>query len=133
VLASLVTSLAFAVALFAFTDDIAFFAVTGANPAAIVAVAKMRQLDPADGNADQVFAFFADQFAFGEKLAEIVADAAFNDLAKTLVVFFDLQDHCVHFLGQSLLKLRDNRLYTQILRKYRSEPLFRTIFPSSWQ
>ncbi len=77
----------------AFADDIAFFAVAGADAAGVVAVAEMRQLDAAHGDADQVLAFFADQFALGEKFAQIVADPAFDDLPEALMIFFDLEDH----------------------------------------
>ncbi len=88
-----VPALALALSRLAFADDIAFFAVAGADAAGVVAVAKMRQLDAAHGDGDQVLALFADQLALGEKLPQIVADAAFDDLPKTLVIFFDLEDH----------------------------------------
>jgi hypothetical protein len=52
----------------------------------------MRQLDPAHGNADQVLALFADQLALGQKFAQIFPDASFDDLAKALVIFFDLKN-----------------------------------------
>src|ERR1700685_915828 len=91
-------ALAFAGTGFSFADGVALFAVTVSDAAAVVAVAKMRQLDPTHGNADQVLSLFADQLTFGEKLPQIVANAALDDLAKTLVVFFDLEDHKRLFL-----------------------------------
>ena len=42
---------------------------------------------------DQVLAFLADQLALGEELAQVVADASFDDLPEALVIFFDLEDH----------------------------------------
>jgi hypothetical protein len=53
----------------------------------------MRKLDPADGDGDEMFAFLADQLTFSEKPAQVFADSAFDDMPKTLVVFFDFQDH----------------------------------------
>src|SRR5262249_42566537 len=49
---------AFALAL---ADDVPFLAVARADAAAVVAVAKVRQLDAADGDRDEVLAFLADQ------------------------------------------------------------------------
>jgi hypothetical protein len=77
----------------AFADGIAFLTITRADTARIIAVAKMRKLDPAHGDADQMFAFLADQFALGEKFAQVFTDPALDDLPETLVIFFDLQNH----------------------------------------
>ena len=43
------------------------------------------------------FSLFADEFALGEKFAQIVADSAFDDLPKALMIFFDLEDHKINF------------------------------------
>jgi hypothetical protein len=56
----------------------------------VVPVAKMRRVDPVNGNADRPFAFPADEFAAREKLAQILADLPLDDLAKALMVFRDL-------------------------------------------
>ena len=78
---------------FAFADDIPLFPATRADTAGIVAIAKVRQFDPAHRDADQVLTLFADQLPFGEKFPQIVADAPLDDLSKSLVIFFDFQDH----------------------------------------
>ena len=80
----------------ALADDVAFLAVAGADAAGVVAVAEVRQLDAADGDADQVLALLADQLALGEELAQVLPDPALDDLAEALVIFFDLQDHDVY-------------------------------------
>ena len=80
----------------ALADDIAFLAVAGADALGVVAVAEVRQLDPADGDLDQVLALLADQLALGEELAQVVADPALDDLPEALVIFFDLQDHAIN-------------------------------------
>ena len=58
----------------------------------------MRQLDSAHGNADEMLALFADEFALGEKFAQVVANPALDDLPKPLVIFFDLQHHGYNLL-----------------------------------
>jgi hypothetical protein len=78
---------------FAFADDISLFAAAGADTAGIVTIAKMRQLNATHRNADQVLSLLADQLPFGEKFPQIVTDAPLDDLSKSLVIFFDLQDH----------------------------------------
>ena len=78
---------------FALADDVALVAVARPDAAGIVAIAKMRQLDPAHGDGDQVLAFLADQLALGEEFAQVVTDAALDDLPEALVIFFDLKDH----------------------------------------
>jgi hypothetical protein len=72
---------------------VAFLAVARADAAGVVAVAEVRQLDPAHGDGDEVLALLADQLALGEELAQVLADPAFDDLAEALVIFFDLEDH----------------------------------------
>jgi len=94
VLAGLGATLGAAVAL---ADLIAFLAVAGADAAAVVAIAKMRQIDSAYGNRDEVLALFADQFAFGEELAKVLAYPAFDDLPEALVIFVNLEDHGNYF------------------------------------
>ena len=74
----------------AFADDITFLAVARADAARVIAVAKVRELNPADGNADQVLAFLADQLALGEELAQVFPNPPLDDLAEALVIFFDL-------------------------------------------
>jgi len=69
--------------------------LAGADASGVVAVAKVRQLDAAHRNADQVLAFLADQFTLGEELAQVLPDPALDDLPETLVIFFDLQYHVV--------------------------------------
>jgi len=97
VLAGFGAALRFALAGLALADDVAFLAVAGANAAGVVAVAEMRQLDPAHGDADEVLALLADQLTLGEELPQVVADASLDDLAEALVIFFDLQDHNGYF------------------------------------
>src|SRR4051812_16665765 len=77
----------------ALADAVALVAVAGADALGIVTVAEVGKLDAADGDADQVLAFLADQLALGEELAQVVADSSFDDLAEALVVFFDFKDH----------------------------------------
>ena len=79
----------------ALADDVAFLAVARADALRVVAVAEVRQLDAADGDADQVLAFLADQLALGEELAQVLPDPSLDDLAEALVIFFDLEDHVV--------------------------------------
>src|SRR5437868_1428557 len=75
-------------------DRIADLGLTCADAAVVVvAVAEVRRVDAADRDADEVFAFFADQLAAGEKLAQVVTDLAFDDLSKALMVFVDLEVH----------------------------------------
>jgi hypothetical protein len=40
-----------------------------------------------------VLAFLADQLALGEKPAQVFADSALDDMPKSLVIFFDLENH----------------------------------------
>ncbi len=72
------------------SDDFPLFSLSRADAGGIVAVSKMGKLDSADGDADEVFAFLADQFALGEKFPQIVANAPFDDLPEALVIFLDL-------------------------------------------
>src|SRR5688500_11828580 len=89
-LAGLGATLAAAVA---FADLVAFLALAGADAAGVVAIAKVGQVDAADGDGDEVLALFADQLALGEELAKVFADAPFDDLAEALMIFVNLQDH----------------------------------------
>ena len=91
VLPGLFAAVAVAGAGLALSDDLAFFAVAGADAGGVVAVAEGGDFDAVDGDGDEVFALFADEFAAGDELAEVGADAAFDDLAEALVV---LVDHC---------------------------------------
>jgi hypothetical protein len=75
------------------TTSPAFLAVAGADAAGVVAVAEVRELDAADGDADEVLPLLADQLPLGEELPQVVTDATLDDLAEALVVFFDLEDH----------------------------------------
>src|SRR5436305_984600 len=50
-----------------FADSVALLAIADTYAARIITIAKMRELDAAHGDGDQVLAFFADQFALGEK------------------------------------------------------------------
>src|SRR5262249_34582994 len=64
--------------------------IAGADAAVVVvAVAEVRQFDAADGDADQVLAFLAEQLAAGEEFAQVAADLALDDLAKALVVLLN--------------------------------------------
>src|SRR4051812_13919286 len=74
-------------------NRISLLSIPGADALGIIPIAKMRQFDPAHWNADQVLAFFADQFPLGQEFAQILSDPALNDLPETLVIFFDLEDH----------------------------------------
>src|SRR5689334_10926294 len=53
VMAGFGAALAFALAGLAFADDVAFFAIAGADSLRVVAVAEVGQLDPADRDGDQ--------------------------------------------------------------------------------
>src|SRR5579884_2499272 len=79
----------------ALADDISLFAAACAHSARIVAIPKMWQLDSAHGNADQVLALLADQLALREKFPQVVTDSPLDDLSKTLVIFFNFQDHFI--------------------------------------
>src|SRR5688500_7628849 len=86
--AGLGAALGFTLAGLALADDVALFPVARADAGGVVAVAEVRQLDPAHGDADQVLAFLADQLTFGEELAQVLPNPAFHDLPEALVIFF---------------------------------------------
>ena len=78
-------------------DYIPLFSIARPNAGRIIPISKMRQFNPAQRNADQMFPLLADQFPLGQKLAQIVPNPPFDDLPESLVIFFDLQDHCSLF------------------------------------
>jgi hypothetical protein len=41
-----------------------------------------------------MLALLADQLALGQKLAQIVANPALDDLPESLVILFNLENHC---------------------------------------
>jgi hypothetical protein len=50
----------------------------------------MRQFNAPHGNADEMLALPADQLPLGEEFSQVVPDTTLDDLAKALMVFFDL-------------------------------------------
>src|SRR5262245_54270191 len=76
----------------ALADDIAFFAVAGADALRVISVSEVRQLDATHRDRNEMLAFLADQLALGEEFAQVLPDPALDDLAEALVIFFDLQD-----------------------------------------
>jgi hypothetical protein len=66
VLALLGAALALSLARLALADDVALLAVARADAAGVVAVAEVRQVDPAYSDRDEVIALLADQIPLGE-------------------------------------------------------------------
>src|SRR5687768_14897878 len=59
-----------------FADDVTFFAVARPDAAGVIPVAKVREVDAAHGDGDEMLAFLADQFTLGEELAQVLPDPA---------------------------------------------------------
>jgi hypothetical protein len=70
-------------------DGVALVALARADTTVVIAITEVGDINAVDGDGDEVFAFFADEFTAGDELAEVGADASFDDLAEALVVLFD--------------------------------------------